>query len=64
MIKWPYGQSEYNKKVKPNGFWQDEKTIRILECFLEKSITEEEATNILRVIPGDVRYYANKLARK
>ena len=60
--KWPYGQSAYNMRVKANGFWRDEKTVRILECFLERIITEGEATKILRAAPGDVSYYANKLS--
>ncbi len=62
--KWPYGQSAYNMRVKPNGFWRDEKTVRVLECFLERIITENEATKILRAAPGDVKFYANKLNNK
>jgi hypothetical protein len=60
---WPYDQSRPNQRVKPHGFWRDERTVSILNAYNQKAITESEATHILRVDEGDVRYYANEILR-
>jgi hypothetical protein len=57
---WPYHQTQKGGTPKPRGFWQDSRTQAILECYKSTVITESQASEILRVDEGDIKYYANK----
>ena len=64
--QWPYEQSNYPDVRKPRGFWQDEKTIEVLQQCIESEFDEtviSEAQETLRVADGDVKYYARLLKK-
>lgn len=64
--QWPYEQSNYPNSRKPLGFWQDERTIAVLQQCIDEGRTPKAisvATSTLRVATGDVRYYTCLLGK-
>ena len=57
---WPYHQTTKGGAPKPRGFWKDSRTIAIIKCYQSTVITEAQASEILRVDEGDVKYYAKQ----
>jgi len=58
---WPYHQTKKGGAPKPRGFWQDSRTLAIIKCYQSTVITESQASEILRVDEGDVKYYAKQI---